>query len=106
MNKPYFCRKFLSHKLTSQKTQIQKIYCYFKADFHHAKWQLISSRNRDKIIRQKTIFNFHLNNIAMFIIKNKQNFYSHIPVILQIRLFITFENVISNWDERIIIYLL
>ena len=42
----------------------------------------------------------------MFIIKNKQNFYSHIPVILQIRLFITFENVISNWDERIIIYLL
>ena len=46
-----------------------------------------------------------MNNFGVTTIKNKRNFNNNITVLLKTK-DITFENVKSNWGERIIIYLL
>ena len=46
-----------------------------------------------------------MNNFGMIAVKNKQSFNNNITVLLK-SIQYSFANVISNWDERIIIDLL
>ena len=68
----------------------------FRPIFARRNDQLFRGEIPTKLFRHKTIFNFRVKNFSVIIAKNKQNVYNNITVLFKIKLFITFENVISH----------